>query len=276
MNRQLYPTDITDAEWSYLAPHLPMPKARGRPRLHSVREILNAIFYALRSGCAWRLLPHDLPPWKTVYHYFRLWRVQGLWEKLHAALSAAVRSKAGRDPNPSAAIIDSQSVKTTVVGGPRGYDGGKKINGRKRHVLVDTQGLIIRALVHPADLADRDGAKLLLAPLQDQLPRLQHIWADSAYAGKCAEWVQATLGWTLEIVKHWWTGVRWVGVGPGQEPPTIPRGFQVLPRRWVVERTFAWLVLYRRLAKDYEELPATGEALIYVAMARLMVRRLAH
>lgn len=276
MNRQLYPTDITDAEWSYLAPHLPMPKARGRPRLHSVREILNAIFYALRSGCAWRLLPHDLPPWKTVYHYFRLWRVQGLWEKLHAALYAAVRSKAGRDPNPSAAIIDSQSVKTTVVGGPRGYDGGKKINGRKRHVLVDTQGLIIRALVHPADLADRDGAKLLLAPLQDQLPRLQHIWADSAYAGKCAEWVQATLGWTLEIVKHWWTGVRWVWVGPGQEPPTIPRGFQVLPRRWVVERTFAWLVLYRRLAKDDEELPATGEALIYVAMARLMVRRLAH
>ena len=275
MNRQLYPTDITDAEWSYLAPHLPMPKARGRPRLHSVREILNAIFYALRSGCAWRLLPHDLPPWKTVYHYFRLWRVQGLWEKLHAALYAAVRSKAGRDPNPSAAIIDSQSVKTTVVGGPRGYDGGKKINGRKRHVLVDTQGLIIRALVHPADLADREGAKLLLAPLQDQLPRLQHIWADSAYAGKCAEWVQSTLGWTLEIVKHWWTGVRWVWVGPGQEPPTIPRGFQVLPRRWVVERTFAWLVLYRRLAKDYEELPATGEALIYVAMARLMVRRLA-
>lgn len=139
MNRQLYPTDITDAEWSYLAPHLPMPKARGRPRLHSVREILNAIFYALRSGCAWRLLPHDLPPWKTVYHYFRLWRVQGLWGKLHAALYAAVRSKAGRDPNPSAAIIDSQSVKTTVVGGPRGDDGGKNINGRKRHVLVDTQ-----------------------------------------------------------------------------------------------------------------------------------------
>lgn len=276
MNRQLYPADITDAEWSYLAPHLPMPKARGRPRLHSVREILKAIFYALRSGCAWRLLPHDLPPWKTVSQYFRLWRVQGLWEKLHAALYAAVRSKAGRDPNPSAAIIDSQSVKTAVVGGPRGYDGGKKINGRKRHVLVDTQGLIIRALVHPADLADRDGAKLLLAPLHGQLPRLRHIWADSAYAGECAEWVQATLGWALEIVKHWWTGVRWVWVGPGQEPPTIPRGFQVLPRRWVVERTFAWLVLYRRLAKDYEELPATGEALIYVAMARLMVRRLAH
>lgn len=276
MNRQLYPTDITDAAWSYWAPHLPMPKARGRPRLHSVREILHAMFHAWRRGCAWRLLPHDLPPWKTVYHYVRLWRVQGLWETLHAALYAAVRSKAGRDPNPSAAIIDSQSVKTTVVGGPRGYDGGKKINGRKRHVLVDTQGLIIRALVHPADLADRDGAKLWLAPLQDQRPRLQHIWADSAYAGKCAEWVQATWGWTLDIVKHWWTGVRWVWVGPGQEPPTMPRGFPVWPRRWVVERTCAWLVLYRRLAKDYEELPATGEALISVAMARLMVRRLAH
>jgi transposase len=154
----------------------------------------------------------------------------------HAALYTAVRVKAGRNPQPSAAIIDSQSVKTTIVGGPRGYDGGKKVNGRKRHLLVDTQGLVIGALVHPADIADRDGAKLLLALLQDQLPRLQHIWADSAYAGTCAEWVRRTLGWTMEIVKHWWTGVRWVWVGPGQAPPTIPSGFHVLPRRWVVER----------------------------------------
>jgi putative transposase len=144
-----------------------------------VREIVKAIFYVLRSGCAWRLLPHDLPPWKTVAHDFRLWRLQGLWERLHQALHVAARVKAGRAPQPSAAIIASQSVKTSVVGGPRGYDGGKQVNGRKRHLLVDTQGLIMRASVHPANIADRDGAKRLLAPLQGQAPGLQHIWADS-------------------------------------------------------------------------------------------------
>jgi putative transposase len=276
MNRQPYPTDVTDAEWRYLAPHLPAPKTGGRPRRHAVREILNGIFYILRSGCAWRLLPHDLPPWKTVYHYFRLWRVQGVWDRLHHTLHAAVRVKAGRDPQPSAAIIDSQSVKTTMVGGPRGYDGGKKVNGRKRHLLVDTQGLIIRATVHPADIPDRDGAKLLLAPLQGQLPRLQHLWADGAYHGKASTWIQSILGCTVEIVKHWWAGIRVVWVAPGETPPTIPSGFHILPRRWVVERTFAWLLTYRRLSKDYEELPETSEALIYLAMSRLMVKRLAH
>ena len=276
MSRESYPTDLTDTEWSHLAPHLPAPKEGGRPRRHAVRDLLNAIFYVLRSGCAWRLLPHDLPPWKTVYHYFRLWRLEGVWDRLHAALHIAVRIKAGREPHPSAAIIDSQSVKTTLVGGPRGYDGGKKVNGRKRHLLVDTQGLIIRAVVHPADITDRDGATLLLAPLQGQLPRLQHVWADSAYTGQVREWIQTTLGCTVEIVKHWWTGLRWVWVAPGQEPPTVPSGFHVLPRRWVVERTFAWLVMYRRLGKDYEELPETSEALIYLAMSRLMVKRLAH
>jgi putative transposase len=241
-----------------------------------VRDILNAIFYVLRSGCAWHLMPHDLPPWKTVYHYFHLWRVQGIWQRVHAALHAAPRVKLGRDPHPTAAIIDSQSVKTGLVGGLRRYDGSKKINSRKRHLLVDTQGLIIWAIVHPADIADRDGAKRLLAPLQGQGPRLQYIWADSAYSGKAREWVESTLGCTVEIIKHWWTGVRWVWAGPGQEPPTIPSGFHVLPRRWVVERTFAWLLTYRRLSKDYEELPETSEALIYLAMSRLMVKRLAH
>jgi putative transposase len=274
MQREIYPTDLTDAEWSYLLPHL--PKAGGRPRRHAVRDILNAIFYILRSGCAWRLLPHDLPPWKTVYHSFRLWRVQGLWERGHRALHAAVRAKGGRDPQPSAAIIESQSVKTTMVGGPRGYDGGKKVNGRKRHLLVDTQGLIMRAVVHPADITDRDGAKLLLAPLQGQLPRLQHVWADSAYTGQVREWIQTSLGCPVEIVKHWGTGLRWVWVAPSQEPPMMPSGYHALPRRWVVERTCAWLVMYRRLGKDYEELPETSEALIYLAMSRLMVKRLAH
>jgi putative transposase len=218
MTRQPYSTDVTDIEWQYLAPHPPTPRLGGRPRVHPVRELLNAIFYVLRRGCAWRLLPHGLPPWNTAYHYLRLWPMQGLWERPHAALHAAVRVRMGPDSQAAAAIIDSQSVKTTMVGGPRGYDGGKKVNGRKRHLLVDTKGLIGRAVGHPADTLERHGAKLRLAPLQDQRPRLRHPWADSAYGGQAREWIESTLGGTVEIVKPWRTGVRWVWVGPGQEP----------------------------------------------------------
>jgi putative transposase len=178
MNRHPYPTALSDHEGTILKLHLPSPQVGGRPRHHSGRDILKALFDILRSGCAWRLMPQDFPPWKTVYPYCRLWRGPGLWARRHQALPAPRRVQSGRNAQPSAAILESPSVKTTMVGGPRGYAGGKKIKGCKRHVLVATQGLILRVLVHPAAISDRDGAKLLLAPLADQTPR-RHIWADS-------------------------------------------------------------------------------------------------
>lgn len=277
MNKASYTTDLTDKEWQRLAPFFPAPAATGRPRLHSTRQILNAVFYFVRSGAAWRLLPHDFPPWKTVYHYYRAWRRDGTWELVHSLLRAVVRVRAGRNSQPSAGIIDSQSIKTTTVGGPRGYDGGKKINGRKRHLLVDTQGLVLKAKVHTANIMDRDGGKLLLEGLHRQLPRFQHLWTDGGYNSDFPAWVRARLGWTVEMVKHppkphgvWaaaGTVIDWSKILP-------PSGFRVVPRRWVVERTFAWLGGYRRLSKDYERLTETGETLIYIAMIRLMLKRL--
>lgn len=258
--REPYPTDLSDDEWQRIEPLIPKPRTnRGRKRKHPTREILNAIFYLLRAGCAWRMLPHDLPPWKTVYHYFHLWRKDGIWESINAALRVELRKADDREPEPSAAILDSQSVKTTQVKGVRGYDAGKKVDGRKRHILVDTLGLLLLVVVHTADIQDRDGAKLVLEEAKQFLSRLLLIWADGGYAGKLVDWVKDVCDWTLEIVKR--------------DPNT--KGFQVLPRRWVVERTLGWLNQYRRLSKDYEVLTETSEAMIYAAMVHLMVRRLA-
>ena len=261
-SQQVYPTDLNDTQWSKIRPYLPAEAQTGRPREHSWRMILNGIFYVLQSGCAWRMLPRDLPPWKTVYHYFRLWRTNGTWERLNHLLRERVRLKSGKKRQPSATILDSQSAKTSEGGLERGFDAGKKVTGRKRHTLVDTLGLLLKVVVTAGNVQDRDGARLLLEELAEQeeiIKRLKLIWADGSYRGDLIAWIKDCFGWKLEIV----------------EKAKTQSGFQVLPKRWIVERTFAWLVRQRRLARDYERFPQTSESFIYAAMVRLMIRRLA-
>jgi putative transposase len=272
MGACLYASDLSDEEWVLLKPLVPRSHPAGRRQTYPLRRIVDAIFYLLRTGAQWRLLPHEYPPrWAVFYHYAQ-WREDGTWEHVTQALRESYRRTIGRNPQPTAAIIDSQSVKTTEMGGPRGYDGGKKIKGRKRHLLVDTQGTLLKNKVHPADIHDRTGAELLLSGLQKLFPAIELMWADTAYRG-LKDWLQRALGWRLAITQHWWTGYAvWMKVG--SEPPTRPSGFHVLARRWVVERTFAWFTTNRRLAKDYERLAETGEMLLYLAMSRILLRRL--
>ena len=255
-----YASDMTDGEWALVEPFMPKRRRLGRPRKTELRAVVDAILYLASSGVQWRALPKDFPPVSTVRGYFYCWARDGTWLRINHALVMASRESDGRQASPTAGVIDSQSVKTTESGGPRGFDAGKKIKGRKRHIVTDTQGHLVGLQVHPADIQDRDGAVAVLASIRRLYPWLRHIFADGGYAGDKLKAALAELGhWTIEIVRRCDTA----------------KGFEVLPRRWVVERTFAWLNRCRRLAKDFEASIESAVAWTFIAHIRLLTRRLA-
>ena len=258
----ILPSDLTGAEWAVLEPFFPQPSHVGRSRKWRLRRIVEAILYRLRGGLPWRILPPCFPPFSTVRRWFYLWRDNGLWLSLNHALLLIGREAVGREASPSAGVIDSQSVKTTESGGPRGYDAGKKIKRRKCHILTDTEGDLVHAVIHTSDIQDRDGAPLLLAEIIWRFPWLRYVFADGGYAGdKLREALRkiGTAKWTVAIFKR----------------SDTAKGFEALPRRWVVKRTFAWLSRNRRLAKDFEQTIALATAWLFIASIQRFACRIA-